>query len=380
MITRKISPLVLKYASGFPVVTITGPRQSGKTTLVKMLFPDKPYVSLEDLDVRIYATDDPRGFLSQYPDGAIFDEIQRVPDLFSYIQTVVDADNREGMFILTGSQQFEMMDRISQSLAGRTAIVCLLPFDLEEAYGKAGPPDMETALYTGFYPRIFDRKIDPADSSSFYISTYLERDVRQILNVVDLSRFEIFLQLIAGRTGQLLNYNSLCDETGVSLNTIKSWTSVLEASYIIRILRPYHKRITRRLVKTPKIYFLDTGLAANLLGITSREHLVNHPLKGALFETMVFSELLKRRFNSGNRDNLFFYRDQKGNEIDFLIEEGENLDLIEVKSSQTLNSSFLNGFSRFPPIEGIKTRNRIIYGGGNNSIFHGAEVNSWKNI
>ena len=380
MIAREISKKVLEYAEKFPVVTITGPRQSGKTTLSRALFPGKSYVSMEELDNRNYAQTDPRGFLSQYPEGAVIDEVQRTPDLLSYIQGIVDEKNQEGLFILTGSQQFEMMSRITQSLAGRTAIVKLLPFTLQEAYPKMESTSINEVLYTGFFPRIFDKKIKPADAAGFYINTYLERDVRQIINIRDITRFETFLQLCAGRTGQLVNLNAIADETGVSQNTIKSWLSVLEASYIIKLLRPYHKRITRRLVKTPKLYFLDTGLAVNLIGIKSADHLKNHPLKGALFETLIVSELLKKTFNRGERDNLFFYRDQKGHEMDIVLDNGFNLDLVEVKLSQTLNTGFLKGFSYFPEIKDIHCRNHIVYGGDRNSSFHGVEVHSWKNM
>jgi len=335
---------------------------------------------MEELDNRNYALTDPRGFLSQFPEGAVIDEVQRAPDLLSYIQGIVDEKNREGLFILTGSQQFEMMSRITQSLAGRTAIVKLLPFTLQEAYPKIESTSLNEVLYTGFFPRIFDKKIKPADAADFYINSYLERDVRQIINIRDITRFESFLQLCAGRTGQLVNLNTIADETGVSHNTIKSWLSVLEASYIIKLLRPYHKRITRRLVKTPKLYFLDTGLAANLIGIRSADHLNNHPLKGALFETFAVSEILKKTFNRGGRDNLFFYRDQKGHELDVVLDNGFNLDLIEVKLSQTLNTDFLKGFGYFPEIKDVHCRKHIVYGGESRSSFHKVEVHSWKNM
>jgi len=380
MIRREISEKVLEYAQKFPVVTITGPRQSGKTTLAKALFPNKPYVSLEEVDNRKYAQDDPRGFLAQYPEGAVLDEAQRTPDLFSYIQTIVDSKNREGLFIITGSQQFEMVSKITQSLAGRTALVTLLPFTLQEAYPGKEDRSIDEVLYTGFLPRIFDKNINPTNVAEFYINTYLERDVRQIINIKDMTQFEVFLQLCAGRTGQLVNFNTLSNEIGVSHNTVKSWISVLEASYIIKLLRPYHKRISRRLVKSPKLYFLDTGLAANLIGIKSVDHIKNHPLKGSLFETYVVSELLKKKLNRGEQDNLFFYRDQKGNELDIVLDNGFNLDLIEVKLSKTLNTSFLKGFNYFPEIDNFQYSKHIIYGGDNTSIFHNVNVFSWKNI
>ncbi len=380
MIRREISEKVLGYAKKFPVVTITGPRQSGKTTLVKALFPHKPYVSLEEVDNRSYAQNDPRGFLAQYPEGAVLDEAQRTPDLFSYIQTIVDSKNEEGLFIITGSQQFEMISRITQSLAGRTALVTLLPFTLKEAYPGKENLEIDEVLYTGFLPRIFDKNINPSDVAEFYINTYLERDVRQIINIKDMTQFEVFLQLCAGRTGQLVNFNTLSNEIGVSHNTVKSWISVLEASYIIKLLRPYHKRISRRLVKSPKLYFLDTGLAANLIGIKSADHIKNHPLKGSLFETYVVSELLKKKLNRGERDNLFFYRDQKGNELDIILDNGFDLDLIEVKLSRTLNTSFLKGFKHFPEIDNFQYKEHIIYGGDNSCMFHDVHVCNWKNI
>lgn len=385
MIHREITNKVLEYAASFPVVTITGPRQSGKTTLAKALFADKPYVSLEDLDVRRYAQDDPRGFLSQYPDGAVLDEAQRVPDLFSYIQTIVDTDGRSGHFIITGSQQFEMLSHISQSLAGRTALVRLLPFTLREAYGEQGMKTLSTVgldevLFTGFLPRIFDKQISPSDVNRFYTQTYLERDVRQLLQVRNLTQFEDFLYLCAGRTGQLVNLSAIGDELGLNHKTIKAWLSVLEASYIIKLVYPYHKRIARRVVKTPKLYFLDTGIVSYLLGIQTPEQIITHPQRGALFETMVVSEVLKQRWNKGLDDNLYFYRDQKGNEVDMVIEEGSSLRLIELKSSKTFNSSFLKGFSRFPREQYDITLESIIYSGTQTGPYKGIQLCNWKEI
>ncbi len=349
------------------------------------MFSEKPYISLEDVDVRRFAQDDPRGFLSQYPDGAVLDEAQRVPDLFSYIQTIVDNDGRSGHFIITGSQQFEMLSHISQSLAGRSALVRLLPFTLQEAYGKRGmntlsSVGLDEVLFTGFLPRIFDKHIPPSDMNRFYTQTYLERDVRQLLNVRDLSQFEDFLYLCAGRTGQLVNVSAIGDELGLNHKTIKAWLSVLEASYVIKLVYPYHKRITRRVVKTPKLYFLDTGIVSYLLGIQNPEQVTNHPQRGSLFETMIVSEVLKQRWNKGLDDNLYFYRDQKGNEIDLVIEEGRALRLIEVKSSKTFNSSFLKGFSRFPREQHEITSQSIIYSGNQAGSYQGTELYHWKQL
>ncbi|MFH1428654.1 MAG: ATP-binding protein [Candidatus Margulisiibacteriota bacterium] len=380
MIKRKISEKVLEYSSKFPVVTITGPRQSGKTTLSRMLFPDKPYVSLEELDERTKAIKDPRGFLSQFPDGAILDEAQRAPDLFSYIQTIVDSENWRGLFIITGSQQFEMLSHISQSLAGRTAIVKLLPFSLNEAYSGIAGLNIDNVLYTGFLPRIFDKQINPSDMASFYINTYLERDIRQLVNVRDLSKFEVFLKICAGRTGQLVNLSSLGNECDVNHNTIKAWLSILEASYILKLQRPYYRNINKRLVKSPKLYFLDTGLAANLVGIRSPEQVSNHPLKGALFETLIVSELLKNNFNRGLPDNIFFYRDHKGNEIDVILDNGFDLDLIEIKLGQTVHDDFFKGFKAFPEIKDHTYKKQIIFGGEKNSKYKDINIYSWRRI
>jgi len=267
MIKRHIEPKLVQWAGQYPVVTVTGPRQSGKTTLCRALFKDKPYVSLEDIDSREFARTDPRGFLAEIPDGAVLDEIQHAPDLVSYIQTAVDENRSPGRFILTGSRQFEMMEKVSQSLAGRTAVARLLPFSFGELYESTENLTINQMLYAGFYPRIHDQKLNPTEALSFYVSTYLERDVRQIISVTDLGRFETFLRLCAGRTGQLLNMQSIGNECGVTHNTIKSWLSVLQASGIIKLLRPWHANISKRLIKSPKLYFVDTGLACFLLGI-----------------------------------------------------------------------------------------------------------------
>ncbi|MCD4718740.1 MAG: ATP-binding protein, partial [Desulfobacula sp.] len=322
MIPRDVSKKVMEFSKQYPVVTITGPRQSGKTTLCKMLFPNKPYVSLENIDNREFAENDPIGFLEMYPKGVIIDEIQRVPDLTSYIQTIVDEKDLPGMYILTGSQQFELINRLSQSLAGRTALIRLLPFSFSEVYGIKKNQDIDKVLTTGFYPRIFDKGLDPYSAMEFYISTYIERDLRQLINIKDLSRFQTFLKLCAGRTGQILNMSSIGNECGISHNTVNGWLTILEASYIIKRVKPFYKNFNKRLVKAPKLFFIDTGLACFLLGISSFNHLQAHPLKGALFETFVFSELLKTNFNQAKPDNIYYFRDNIGNEIDFILDAG----------------------------------------------------------
>jgi predicted AAA+ superfamily ATPase len=375
---RFISEKIKDYAQKFPIITITGPRQSGKTTLCKHLFADKPYISLEDLDERQFATEDPKGFLAQFPEGAILDEIQRVPELLSYIQTVSDAQNKEGLFILTGSQQFELLSHINQSLAGRTAIVKLLPFSLREAYDDTQDLSLDQVLFTGFYPRIFDKKISPTDWLTFYTSTYIERDIRQLIQIQDLSKFETFIKLCGGRTGQLVNMSNMANDCDVTHNTVKSWLSLLEASYIITLLKPYHANINKRLVKSPKLYFLDTGLAAYLMGINDATQLQTHPLKGALFETFVVAEQIKQRFNKGVLTPFYFYRDHTGNEIDMIAENGLSLELTEIKLAQTIKPDFFKGFGHFPV---TKSQNRrVIYGGNLSRRQQETEIVGWRGM
>ncbi|MBU1342825.1 MAG: ATP-binding protein [Proteobacteria bacterium] len=381
MIRRNISEKVLAFASQYPVVTITGPRQSGKTTLCKMIFPQKAYVSLEDVDERLFAKEDPRGFLNRFPEGAIIDEIQREPDLISYIQTIVDLQNTEGLFILTGSQQFDLMQTISQSLAGRSAIVKLLPFSYDEAYKEdRNQNKIEPVLFKGFYPRIFDKNLDPTEAMQFYVNTYVERDLRRLINIKDLSQFENFLKLCAGRTGQILNLSSLGNDCGINHNTVKAWISVLEASYIIKLLKPFYKNFNKRLIKAPKIYFLDTGLASYLLGITNIDQVFSHPLKGALFETYVFSELLKARYNKGKTDNLYFYRDSKGNEVDIICDNGSTLWLIEIKSGQTVSSDHFKGLRYFSKLCDMPLESYLIYGGDKAYTRNKVQVINWQSL
>lgn len=355
-----------RYAESYPVVTVTGPRQSGKTTLVKTVFPEMTYFNLENPEVRRFAREDPNGFFETIPDGAIIDEIQRVPELLSYIMVRVDETNRSGQFILTGSAQFEVMDSLSQSLAGRTALLRLLPFDLEEAYGEdgLGERQLDEVLFRGFYPRIISQDLPPSEALSFYVETYLQRDVRSLLNVKDLDMFERFLGLCAGRTGQLLSLSSLANDLGVSHNTLKSWLSVLQASFIIKLIQPFSKNINKRVVKTPKLYFLDVGLACYLLGIDNLNELRTHPLRGALFESLVVSECLKYRYNAGRRSNLYFFRDRSGNEVDLMLKHGDRYAALEIKSAQTFHSDFTKGLKFLKDLlkEQISAMG-IVYGG-----------------
>jgi predicted AAA+ superfamily ATPase len=305
MIPRAASSLLDEIRTGYPVITLTGPRQSGKTTLARAAFADKPYVSLETPDEREFASADPRGFLARFPAGAIIDEVQHVPALFSWLQTDVDAAGQMGRFILTGSQNFALMAKLTQSLAGRSALVQLLPFSIDELRQSDNlPTDLDALLLRGGYPALYARQLNPARWYGDYTMSYLERDVRQITQVQDLSTFQRFLRLAAGRTGQLLNLASLAQETGIAQSTARAWLAVLEASYIVHLLRPHHRNWGKRLVKMPKLYFLDTGLAASLLGIQTPAQLVPHPLRGALFETLIVAEYLKARFNAGFPANL----------------------------------------------------------------------------
>jgi predicted AAA+ superfamily ATPase len=378
VIEREVSDKVLEYARQYPVVTITGPRQSGKTTLCRMLFPDRSYVSLEAPEERAFALRDPEGFLERFQSGAVIDEVQRVPDLLSYIQVRVDAQRQPGLYVLTGSQNFLVFEKIAQSLAGRTALVTLLPFSLNEAYRERAPASLEAVLYTGFYPRIFDRNLNPSEASSFYVSTYVERDLRLLLNVRDLTQFEVFLRLCAGRTGQLLNLTTLGDDTGISHNTARQWLSMLESSYVVKLLRPYYRDLGKRLVKAPKLYLLDTGMAAFLLSVTDASQLESHPLRGALFESFVVSELLKRRFNRGRIDNLYFFRDSKGLEIDVLLDYGQEVEQLEIESGKTVSTELLAPLRKFARLHGHVRESYLVYGGTETYRREGVSVVGWR--
>jgi len=364
MIQRTITPVLKKLAGQYPVVTITGPRQSGKTTLCRATFPDKPYVNLENPDTRSFASTDPRGFLSSYPEGAIFDEIQRAPELLSYIQPIVDEQRTPGQFILTGSQQFEVMNTISQSLAGRTALLKLLPFSIEELASAGINLSTDNLLLHGFYPRIHDAGLNPTQALGDYLETYVERDIRQLINIKDLALFEKFIRLCAGRVGQLLNLQSLGNDVGVSHTTARSWLTLLEASYIVFLLQPWHTNISKRQVKTPKLYFYDVGLATYLLGAENEMHVNRHPLRGNLFENLVVMEALKYRFHRGRRNNLHFWRDAKGNEVDLVVEAGPDVMPVEIKSGATISDDFFKGLrsfsDRLPTPPSVRA---LVYGG-----------------
>lgn len=350
----------------FRVVTVLGPRQAGKTTLCQLAFPDYRYVSLEDPDQRAYAERDPRGFLADYPRRVIFDEIQRVPGLLSYLQGIVDREKVPGQFILTGSHQLELGAAISQSLAGRTAVVTLLPLSFSELYGerKKTVPGLDSVLLQGFMPGKHADAIDATQFYRAYFRTYVERDVRLLINLKDFSKFERFIQICAGRTGQLLNQASLANDVGVSPTTVGDWLSVLEASYVIFRLQPFHENFGKRLIKSGKLYFLDVGLAAWLLGIDSENQLRRDPLRGSLVENFVIVEALKNILNQGKDPRLYFFRDSRGNEVDLLIQKGRDIDVVEIKAAETWNESFLKGVQYFNTIaKGYSTQNIIVYGG-----------------
>ncbi|MBW1701415.1 MAG: ATP-binding protein [Deltaproteobacteria bacterium] len=382
MIPRLISRKLKKLIGQYPVVAITGPRQSGKTTLVKNVFPQRPYLTLEDPDIREFAIEDPRGFLSANPDGAILDEVQRVPDLFSYIQTRVDESGKEGHYILTGSFNFSLMEGISQSLAGRVGLLNLLPFSFVELdQANRLPGSLEDLLFTGSYPRIYDKKIPAHEWYANYVTTYLERDVRSIKNITDLDAFQRFLKMCAARSGQVLNLSSLGDDCGITHNTAKSWLSVLQTSFIVFLLKPHHKNFNKRLIKSSKLYFYDTGLLSCLLGIASPKNLSTHAFRGPVFETWAVSELLKGRMNRGLKENLYFWRDNSGHEIDCIIEKGDRLLPLEIKSGKTINLDFFKGlkyWSKISKTEGEEAY--LVYGGSMDQKRKYGNVLGWKSF
>ena len=343
MIQRTAEKELRLLSEQFKAVAVVGPRQSGKTTLVRLVFKDKPYANLENPDLRQFALEDPRGFLATYPNGAIIDEAQRVPELFSYLQQMLDETDAKGLFILTGSNNFLLQESISQSLAGRVAYLFLLPLSLQEVPERE--PDANHIIFKGGYPALYKESIDPTKYLANYIRTYIERDVRLLKNINDLYAFEKFLRLCAGRIGQLLNMSSLAIEVGVDVKTIGSWLGVLEASFVVFRLQPWHENFNKRVVKMPKLYFYDTGLACALLGISNPKQLVLHPFRGSLFENLVILEFLKHLFNRGEPNNLYFWRDNVGNEIDLLFNRESGRIPIEIKSGQTVSEDFFKGIA-----------------------------------
>jgi len=379
MIQRSIANKLQHFATKYPIVTVTGPRQSGKTTLIKASFPDYEYVNFEDPDVLQMAKEDPRLFLNRYQRKAIFDEVQRIPELFSYLQNHVDSQNKEGMFILSGSQNFLLMEKLSQSLAGRTAILKLLPFSKSEIAAsplKFNLPD--ELIFTGGYPRLFDKNIVPTEFYPFYIQTYIERDVRQLQNITNIDSFIRFVKLCAGRIGQLLNLSAIANECDITQPTAKAWLTVLQASYIVFLLQPYHKNFNKRLVKTPKLYFYDTGLACSLLGLKNHEQLITHYLRGGLFENWAIAELIKNYFNKAEEPAIYFWRDNIGNEIDLLVENGPYVETYEIKSGATYNVKFFNGLKYWNKLTKAENNGAVVYGGDKTMETPHGKLIGWK--
>jgi len=383
-IERSVTPFVKDLAKKIPVIAITGPRQSGKTTLSKAIFSDYAYVTLENLNERTLAQSDPQGFLSQFDDspGVILDEVQQVPELFSYLQGIVDKNPRPGFYILTGSQHFLMSEKISQTLAGRIAIFTLLPFSIVELQQANLLPDSANqAVFTGFYPRIFAQKLKATEWYPDYIQTYIERDVRTIINVVNLSQFQTFIKLCAGRIGQLLNISSLANDCGISVHTARSWLSLLEASYIIYLLHPHYKNFSKRLIKSPKLYFYDTGVACSLLGIENVAQLMGHYLRGGLFESMIITELMKEQYNHYRRPQTFFWRDKMGHEVDCIIERGQDLFPIEIKAGETITQDYFEALQYWNALaKADPAKSAVVYAGKEERIYKGIPVFGWSSI
>jgi predicted AAA+ superfamily ATPase len=395
MIKRELSEKLAEASKKYPVLTITGPRQSGKTTLARYVFSDYQYVSLEEPDNAKVAKEDPRGFLDQYAGNLIIDEAQKVPDLFSYIQTKVDTEDRPGRFILTGSHNFLLMENITQSLAGRCAIFHLLPFSKAELAGsppldidhidslKALPPkkeagDLYEMLFTGFYPRIHDRHLEPQEWLQDYLLSYIERDVRLISNIGDMETFQRFMGFCAARSGQILNISSLASDCGITPITAKKWLSILECSFIIKLLRPHYRNFNKRLIKSPKLYFTDTGLLCHLLKIRSSDDLCKSDMRGAIFETWVIDEFIKNYYNRRREPDMFFWRDSNANEVDLVISKGSELLPVGIKSSQTFNDNLIKELTFWRNLTGHPDHPGVlIYGGDKCLDFKGLTILPW---
>lgn len=377
MILRDAQNTLENLSKDYPAVIITGPRQSGKTTLAVSTFPDMEYCTFENFAQRRYAKEDPEGFLAQFPKGGILDEVQFTPELMSYLQELIDFDSSGKMWILTGSQRFGVLSGVSQSLAGRAAYLELLPFSLNELQRNIADWSLDSVLLTGLYPPVHDRSPVPGIWAQNYIRSYVERDVRQMTNVRDLNTFQRFLGLCAARTGQLLNLSNLASDSGITHNTAKAWISILEASYIILLLRPHHANFRKRLVKTPKLYFHDTGLAAYLLSIETEKNMNLSAMRGPLFENLIVSEMLKGRYNRGRRSNLFFWRDRAGHEVDIILDRGVELTPIEIKSGFTLASDSFTTLNWWLDLSS-QERSFLVYGGEVSSKRSSVEVISWR--
>lgn len=375
-IPRAISAHLQKLVSMYPVVTIAGPRQSGKTTLARHLYPDFDYVSMEDLRNRQYFYDDPTHFLQHHKAPCIFDEVQNTPELLSYLQGIVDEENRPSMYILTGSRQMELQQAITQSLAGRTGVVDLLPLSLQELQAVGVQMGRDDMLFSGCLPRVYEQGLDPQQVYADYWRTYIERDVRQIVNIRNLKYFEIFLKLLASRVGQVINYSALANDVGVTNSTIKEWVSVLEASYVIFTLYPYYQNYGKRLTKSPKVYFTEPGVIPCLLGIETASQLGRDPLLGHIFENMVIVEALKSCFNAGKRSNLYFFRDTRGFEIDLILDEQRHPRPVEIKSGMTFTPAMARNVQHFSATVKESLAPALIYGGDSIGLYHNVQVAS----
>ncbi len=380
MIKRHLADKIKQLAGKYPVISISGPRQSGKTTLIKNLFPKFKYISLEDIKMRELAQNDPKGFLKNYPTNTIFDEAQRVPELFSYIQSIIKSSSKS-KFIISSSQSLSLTKKVVQSLEGKVAFFKLLPFTFNELEdSKLKFTDFESYIYSGFYPRIYDKKIHPKEFYENYLQTYVERDVRLIKNISNLDDFMRFLKLCAANLGQLLNYTSLANDCGVSVNTAKTWISILESSYITFTLEPYPMSFNKRVVKMPKLYFYDTGLASSLLGIENKYQVSTHYSKGLLFENLIISDLIKTRNNSAKNSNIFFWRDSKGNEINCLIKKENELIPVDIKSGQTISDYYFNNLNYWKKIAKDSPDSTVIYAGDKSLETSKGYLMSWKDI
>lgn len=380
MIKRTAEDKLIRLHNSFKIVAVTGPRQAGKTTLVKKAFPEMAYVNLENPDIRYFSMDDPRGFLSQYPDGAILDEVQHNPGLFSYLQEIVDNSTEKGQFILTGSNNFLLNEKISQTLAGRVAYLNLLPFSLKEVQVKFAAKNENEYLLQGFYPPIYDQEIPYSEWIQNYIRTYIERDVRQIKNITDLFVFERFMRLLAGRIGQELNYSSLSVEVGVDVKTIQSWIGILESSFIIFLLKPYYKNFNKTIVKRPKLYFYDSAIACSLLQLKRYNHIISHPLRGALFESFVMSEVIKKQVNEDNDFRLYYWRDKTGREVDIILDTPLETIPVEIKSGKTIQQEFFKNVRYWMKLSGVKNGKVIYAGDTTQNRSEGIEIFGWREI
>lgn len=378
---RDIEKAIITASKLYPVVVVTGPRQSGKTTLVKHLFRDMPYINLEFPDVSEMIQSDPKAFFNKYKDGVVIDEIQRVPELIRYIQGIVDEIKKKGMFILTGSNQFLLLNKITQSLAGRVALFKLLPLSLHEIDKQLAKTDTNSIILNGFYPAVVSEKLPPYMTYQNYYDTYIERDVREISNLKNLTDFRKFVRLCAGRTAQILNANAISNDIGLSVHTVKTWLSILEASYIIFMLPPWYDNIRKRLIRSPKIFFYDVGMACYLLGIENNTQLSRDPLRGALFENMIIMEFVKSRFNKGLDSRYHFYRDNHGNEVDLIVREANSIRGVEIKSSQTFHKDFFKGLNYLKKLYGNRCNDSmLVYDGENIGKINNVDIINFRKL